>query len=201
MSDVPLGTDSGGSPVWGASLCCLRGQRRRLWFRPRGVVPVVAVLRLVLRGVAVVCILGAVLRVVVARGTPTRCGVCGSVCGTVAVVSVLWRGVVLFQVQPSLYSLSSGCPLPMGPGCAGRLRAAVGVPLGPCVGVLGLIPLCAVRRVFGAASVCVWCPPSVSIAGAVEVVGVAPRYVFVVRVLAILRAVVLLAVRSVARAL
>ena len=49
--------------------------------------------------------------------------------------------------------------------------------------------LCTVHRVCRAGGVCVWCPPSAGIAGAVEVVGVAPQHVAVVLFLAILRAV------------
>ena len=165
--------------LWRAQLRFFHDQRHRLWFQPQGVVPVALVLRLVLRCVAVVRVLGALL---------TRCGVCGSVRGFVALVSVLRRAVVVFRVLPSLCSLSSGCSLPVAPGCAGCLGAAVGVPFGRCVGVSGFFLLCAVHRVCGAGGVCVRCPPSASIAGAVEVVGVAPRHVAVVCVLAIFRA-------------
>ena len=88
-------------------------------------------------------VLGAVLRAVVARGTPTRCGVCGSVRGSVAVVSVLCRVWVLFRVQLSVCFLSSGFPWPVVPCCAGRLWAAVSVPFG----VSAFFSLCAVHRV------------------------------------------------------
>ena len=165
--------------LWRAWLRCFRDQRHCLWFRPQGVNPVAVVSRLVLRCAAVVRVLGAVLRAVVALGTPARCGVCGSVRDSVAVVCVL-RVLVLSRVQPSLCPLSSGLSLPVGPGCAGRLGAAVSVPLGRCVGVSVFFPLCAVHRVCRAGGVCVWCSPSASISGAVEVVGVAPRHVAVV---------------------
>ena len=91
--------------------------------------------------------------------------------------------MVLFQVQPLLCSLSSGCPLPVGLVPVGRLVVVVGVPLGRCVGVSGFFPLCAVHRVCRAGAVCLWCPSFASIAGVVVVLGVAPRYVAVVRVL------------------
>ena len=90
--DVPLDMKSGASCVWSSGargsrcLCC---QRRGLWFWPRNLVSVVVVLRFVLRCVAVVRVWGTVLRVVLARGTPTRCGVCDLVCGSFAVVSAL----------------------------------------------------------------------------------------------------------------
>ena len=75
--------------LWRAWLRDFCGQRRFLWFWPRDVVLVVVVLCLVLRCVAVVRVLGAVLRVVLAPSTPTRCGVCCSVRGSVAVLSAL----------------------------------------------------------------------------------------------------------------
>ena len=91
VPDVPLDTDSGASCVSSSgvlgcvvfvtnvSVC---GSRLRALTQP-------PVLCLVLRCVAVARVLGAVLHTVVAQGTPTRCGVCGSVRGLVAVVSVL----------------------------------------------------------------------------------------------------------------
>ena len=95
----------------------------------------------------------------------------------------------MLRVQRSLCSLSSGFSLPVGPGRAGRLGAAVGVPLGRCVGLSGSFSLCAVHCGCRAGVICAWCLPPASIAGSVEVVAVAPRHVAVVRVLAILRAV------------
>ena len=75
-----------------------------------------------------------------------------------------------------------GCPLPVAPSSVGRPGAVVVVPLGRCMGGSGFFPLCAVHRVGGAWGVCAWCSSSAPIAGAAVVVGVAPRYVTVVRV-------------------
>ena len=75
--------------LWCAWLRCFLDQRHLLCFWPQGVVPVAVVLCLVLRCVTVARVSGAVLRAVVARVTPTRCGVFGSLRGSVAVVSVL----------------------------------------------------------------------------------------------------------------
>ena len=109
-------------------------------------------------------------------GRCSRCLVMG--CGLVPGPPVV---AVLFALR---------LPSPRGAQLCRRSWGSCRCAIGSIHGWVGVLLFCALHRVGGAWGVCTWCSSSAPVAGAVEVVSLAPRYVTVVRDLgAILRAV------------
>ena len=119
---------------------------------------------------------------------------CGQGSGYAGVVWCLWFGMCLGRCS---WCVAMGCGLvPDSPVVAVLVALRLPSPrgarlcrppwgsgrcaLGSLHGWVGVLQLCPVHRVGGAQGVCAWCSSSAPVAAAVEVVGVAPRYVTVV---------------------